>query len=282
VTRPHPRALLSERGLRPKKRLGQNFLMDETAAHKIAQLALEGAPPDAALPIVEIGAGTGTLTRALLDESARVTAIEIDEDLVEILRSRDDLAGATILRADALTFDYGAFARGQPWLATGNLPYYIGTALLLKLIEMRDGPSTIVAMVQKDVADRLMAKPGTPAYGSLSVAVQYAMEVKRAFTLGPRAFYPAPKVDSAVVLLRRRHKPAVSPRDEGFFLQVVRAAFAYRRKTLANSLTLALGVDRTTVARALAHCELASEIRGEQLDLDGFTCLADALAEQGV
>jgi 16S rRNA (adenine1518-N6/adenine1519-N6)-dimethyltransferase len=133
-------------------------------------------------------------------------------------------------------------------------------------------------MIQKDVADRLAAKPATAAYGSLSVAVQYAMHVERAITLGVNSFYPAPKVQSTVVQLVRRTQPAVQPRDLTLFRKVVRAAFAYRRKTLANSLILALNLDRATVARALAQSNLAPEERGERLALDDFARLADALA----
>jgi 16S rRNA (adenine1518-N6/adenine1519-N6)-dimethyltransferase len=135
-------------------------------------------------------------------------------------------------------------------------------------------------MVQKDVADRLAARPGSAAYGSLSVAVQYAMQVERAFTLGPRSFYPPPKIDSTIVSLARRDVPAVQPRDLELFRKVVRAAFAYRRKTLANSLAYALEIDRTTIERAIADANLSPELRGERLDLDDFARLADALARK--
>lgn len=278
----HPRALLSAYGLRPKKRYGQNFLMDGGAARRIARLAIDGSPDGERPFVVEIGAGTGALTRALLDEGAGVTAIEIDPELAVILRARDDLRDATIACDDALAFDYDAAAQGRAWSAAGNLPYNVATPLLLQLIERRYGPRAIVAMIQRDVADRLAAKPGTPAYGSLSIAVQYAMHVERAFTLGPRSFYPPPKVDSTVVRLTRRTQPAVTPKDEALFLQVVRAAFAYRRKTLANSLTLALGIARADVARAIERAQLASEIRGEQLDIAAYARLADALADARV
>jgi 16S rRNA (adenine1518-N6/adenine1519-N6)-dimethyltransferase len=275
----HPRALLAAHGVRAKKRLGQNFLMDGAAATRIARLTVDAPPSDDGVRAVEIGAGTGALTLALLLEGARVTALEIDPELVGVLRSRDDLAAATVVRADALAFDYAGWAGGKDWRAAGNLPYNVATPLLLQLIEMRGGPSTIVAMIQKDVADRLAAKPGTPAYGSLSIVVQYAMHVEKAFTLGPRSFYPQPKVHSTVVRLRRRDVPAASPRDEALFLQVVRAAFAYRRKTLANSLTLALGGERSHYARAIERAGLASEIRGEHLAIVDFARLADELAE---
>lgn len=272
----HPRALLEAWGLRPKKKFGQNFLMDGGAAHKIARLSFEGAAPGTR--VVEIGAGTGALTQALLEEGADVTAIEIDPQLVSILGNRPELARAHIALGDALEYDYAAFSKRGPWRAAGNLPYNVATPLLLALIEMDDGPESIVAMIQKDVADRLAAMPGTPAYGSLSIAVQFAMRVERAFTLGPRSFYPQPKVDSTVVRLTRLSEPAVAPNDLALFRKVVRAAFAYRRKTLANSLALALHVERSDVARAIDASSLPSEIRGEQLSLDDFARLADALA----
>ena len=272
----HPRALLDAWGLRPKKKFGQNFLMDGGVARRIARLALEGAPEHARA--LEIGAGTGALTLALLEEGARVTALEIDPDLVSILGNRDDLRDATIVLADAMAYDYGAYAARGSWRAAGNLPYNVATPLIVNLVEMESGPDVIVAMIQKDVADRLAAKPGTPAYGSLSIAVQYAMTVERAFTLGPRAFYPAPKVDSTVVRLVRRAEPAVAPRDLALFRKVVRAAFAYRRKTLANSLALALDADRSAIAAAIAASGLSPESRGEQLDLTDFCRLADTLA----
>jgi 16S rRNA (adenine1518-N6/adenine1519-N6)-dimethyltransferase len=268
--------LLQRQGLHPKKRYGQHFLMDSGAAHRIARLALENASPPKR--VIEIGAGTGTLTLALLDESADVTALEIDADLVEILRSRDDLKGARLVPADALAFDYHAYAAGGAWRMAGNLPYNIATPLVMQLVEMDHGPDAVTVMVQRDVADRLVAVPGTPAYGSLSVAVQYAMHVRRAFTLGPRCFYPPPKVDSTVVQMIRRERPAVQPRDPELFRKVVRAAFAYRRKTLANSLALALNADRETVSNAISLARIPLETRGERLDLSDFARLADALA----
>ncbi len=260
--------------MRPKKRLGQHFLVDLSAARRIAHLAV--AP---GVPVLEIGAGTGTLTASLLESGAPVTALEIDRDLVAILRQRDDLANATILCADALEFAYASFARAGPWHAAGNLPYNIATPLVTHLVEMENGPQTLTVMVQRDVAGRFAATPGTAAYGSLSVAVQYAMSVRRAFTLPPRAFFPQPKIESAVVHMVRRSTPAVRPRDVGRFREVVRAAFAYRRKTLVNSLILALALDRRRVERAVTAAGIPLEQRGERLDLADFAKLADALAE---
>jgi len=265
--------LLSARGLRPKKRLGQHFLLDGAAAARIAAACVASGTTR----VVEIGAGTGALTRALLDAGAGVTAIEIDPDLVEILRDRPDLAGANIVQADALVFDYDAVASEGPWCAAGNLPYNIATPLITGWLESRNPPRRIVAMVQRDVAARLTAKPSTPQYGSLTLFANYFTTATRAFVLGPGAFYPRPKVDSAVIVLERRPEPAVIVRDPTLLLQVVRAGFAYRRKTLANSLSLALGIDRTRTQAALGTLDIDTEIRAEQLDLGAFGALADKL-----
>jgi 16S rRNA (adenine1518-N6/adenine1519-N6)-dimethyltransferase len=243
-------------------------------ADRVASLC--AAPP--ARRVIEIGAGAGILTEALLRSGAHVTALELDPDLVALLRSLPALGAAAIHHADALTFDYESETAGEPWCAAGNLPYNIATPLLVRWLSIANPPARIVAMVQRDVAGRLNALPGTRAYGSLSVLVRYWTEPRRAFVLGPSHFYPRPKVESAVVVLQRRSEPAVRARDQTFFLQVVRAAFAYRRKTLANSLALALGIERRRTHEALAKLALDSEVRGEQLDLGAFASFADSLA----
>jgi 16S rRNA (adenine1518-N6/adenine1519-N6)-dimethyltransferase len=248
--------------------------MDAGAAKHVASLCTTAGPSH----VVEIGAGTGTLTRALLEAGARVTALEIDPELVELLLAREDLAEARILCADALAFHYAQAGGLQTWCAAGNLPYNVATPLILRWLTLTNAPRRIVVMVQRDVAERFTAAPGKPAYGSLSIFVQFHALTKRAFSLGPNAFYPRPRVDSAVVVMEPRSEPPVSVRDRAFFLQVVRAAFAYRRKTFANSVALALGIDRARARAALAKCKLDSEIRAEQLDLGALAALADELA----
>ncbi len=252
--------------------------MDGAAATRIAKLCVPA--PNAS--VIEIGAGTGALTRALLANGADVTALEVDPELVAVLREREDLAGATILEADALTFDYDALTGERAWCAAGNLPYNIATQLILRWLELRNPPSRIVTMVQKDVAERFTASPNSRAYGSLTLAVGYFMAVRRAFTLGPGVFFPKPKVDSTVVVMERRAEPAVVARDPQFLMQVVRAAFAYRRKTLANSLALALDIPRARTQATLGRLGLDTEIRAEQLDLGALAALADDLAPGSV
>lgn len=251
--------------------------MDRGAAMRIAKAAMEGSSQDEPFRVLEIGPGTGALTQALLELGADLTAIDVDAKMIEILQSRAELRTAVIVRADALTFDYTHFAGKNRWRAAGNLPYNIATPLMMHLIEMPNGPEQLIFMIQKDVAARLGARPSTPAYGSLSVAVQYGMRVERLFTLGPGVFYPRPKVDSTVVRLTRHDRPPVNVRDVHLLMQVVRGAFAYRRKTLANSLHLALGIERARVSDALQRIDISPEIRGEQLSIAQFAALSDTL-----
>jgi 16S rRNA (adenine1518-N6/adenine1519-N6)-dimethyltransferase len=272
-----PRKLLAQANIRPRKRYGQNFLVNASAARHVARLALAQAAPET--KTLEIGGGTGALTLALVEEGADVTALEIDPKLVALLRSRPELSAARIIEMDALTFDYRAWSRGAAWRVAGNLPYNVATPLMLQLVEMEGGPEALTVMVQKDVAERLIAAPGTAAYGSLSVAIQYSMTVELAFTLSPRSFFPPPKVQSSVVRLVRRAQPAARVRDPAMFWKVVRGAFAYRRKTLVNSLALSLDLDRAAIMLGLELCNISPELRGERLDLSDFARLADALAE---
>jgi 16S rRNA (adenine1518-N6/adenine1519-N6)-dimethyltransferase len=248
--------------------------MEGGTASRIARLAVD-APGDR---VLEIGAGTGALTAALHRLGAQLTAVDVDPQMVEILRSRTDLQDVDVRLADALGFDYPAWAGERDWRVAGNLPYNVGTPLLVLLASLARPPERVVAMIQKDVADRLLAKPGTAQYGSLTVAIALTMRVERALTVPPGAFFPRPAVVSTVVVLRRLDRPAADVRDRRRFEQVVRGAFAYRRKTLANSLSLALELPRERVAEALANLRLDSDVRGEDLDLRSFAALADALA----
>ncbi|TAM75854.1 ribosomal RNA small subunit methyltransferase A [bacterium] len=272
----HPRRLLDQHGLAARKRFGQNFLLETAAAQRIAEATVAG---ERGLPVLEIGPGTGMLTAALLEAEATVTAVEIDRGLVSILREREDLSAAEIVESDILTYDLRAFAgRAQHWAACGNLPYYITTPILFALLECEPQPARIVAMIQREVADRLTAGPGSAAYGALSVVVAYRARASRLMTLRPTAFYPRPQVDSTVVVLERYTEPPVCPRDPGAMLRLIRAAFAYRRKTLANALELGdPSTPRARTAAALAAIGKPPEARGESLSLDDFSRLADNL-----
>ncbi len=270
----NPKSQLAARGLRPKKSLGQNFLMAGGTATRIARLAVD----EPGQRVIEVGAGTGALTAALVALGADVTAIDIDPQLLEIVRERPDLAGITTELADALTYDFAGFAGTGPWRVAGNLPYNIATPLMVRLAHLDHPPERIVAMIQRDVADRLTAAPGTASYGSLTLAIGLTMRVERAFTVAATQFFPRPNVVSAVVVLHRRETPAADVRDRARFEQVVRGAFAYRRKTLVNSLMLALDLPRERIVAALESLDLNPDIRGEALDLRTFAALTDALA----
>jgi 16S rRNA (adenine1518-N6/adenine1519-N6)-dimethyltransferase len=248
--------------------------MDARTALRIARLAVD-VP---GTRVLEVGAGTGTLTAALAGLGAELTAFDVDPAMVEILRSRHDLAHVRSVAGDALTFDYAGWAGSAPWHVAGNLPYNVATPLLIALAQLEHAPERVVAMIQKDVADRLLALPATPSYGSLTVAVAVTMRVERAFDVAPGQFYPRPNVTSTIVVLRRRELPLVAIRDRAAFEQVVRGAFAYRRKTLANSLALALDLPRERITAAIRALNLNADIRGETLDLPTFAALADALA----
>ena len=269
--------MLAKAGLRPKKRFGQNFLVNASIAGRIARLALDGAPPR--LRTLEIGAGTGALTRALVDEGAQLTAIEIDPELVAILRSREDVAAAQIVLADALAFDYRTWSKGDPWRVAGNLPYNIATPLTLRLIELPSGPDSLTVMVQKDVAERFVASPGTSAYGSLSIAVAYAMEAEVLFRSDRSHFFRRPKCTPASFdwcAGPSRPSPYATSTFFGRSCGARSRTGARRSSTVSRSPSTS---DRAATARALSLCRSSSELRGERLDLGDFARLADALAE---
>ncbi len=248
--------------------------MDAGAAARIAKLAVGD---DATLPLIEVGPGTGALTRALLGAGARPQLIEIDPDMVAILRGEAEFQGLSIYEADALTFDYSRIAADGAWLATGNLPYNIGTPLLMQWVESPQPPLRIVAMLQRDVADRIVAKPNSAQYGSLAISCQISMDVQRAFILGPQVFYPRPKVDSAVVVLQRRATPAIAPELIAPTRALARAAFAYRRKTFSNSVVLSNVCSREQIAEVLTKLGFDSRVRGEELSLQQFAAIAEGL-----
>jgi 16S rRNA (adenine1518-N6/adenine1519-N6)-dimethyltransferase len=205
-----------------------------------------------------------------------VTALEIDPFLVRILRERDDLRDVEIVEADALEFSYAQFAADGVWRLAGNLPYNVGTPLIVDLARLQLPPQRMVVMLQKDVIDRLVAKPRTPAYGSLTLVVSARMSVSRAFTIGRTHFYPQPNVDSSVALLEPLQNAAI--RDLAAFDALVKAGFAYRRKTLVNSLLRALGTPRERTVAALRALGIDPEARAEELDLGAFAKLACELA----
>lgn len=271
----HPRAVLSELGLRPKKSFGQNFLADRRLARKIAELAT--TPPGGT--VVEIGAGLGALTRELVSRAAHVVAIERDRDLVPVLK-RDfaaELANArlALLEADAKNTDFaGLLASGpHPHVLAGNLPYQITGPLLERAVRLASRLDRAVLLVQLEVAERLHASPGSKRYGALSVFVQAQFIVERALTIGRGAFYPEPGVDSAVVVLTPRTDRVP---ESTMFRAAVRAAFTQRRKKLRNAWRGLPGTEQA-LRDAAARAGIDLDRRGETLDVAAFARMADEL-----
>ena len=269
--------ILKAFGLRAVKNFGQNFLIDAGVVREIARAAnaREGDR------VLEIGPGIGTLTQALAETGARVTAVEIDKKLpsvlAETLKGYDNV---TVVSGDILKVDIPSIMGGGAFKVVANLPYYITTPILMTLLTRRLPITDIVTMVQKEVAARMVASPGGKDYGSLSVAVQYYTEPRIVMDVPPRSFLPAPEVMSCVTHCRVRETPAVAVRDEDLFFRVVRAAFGQRRKTLANALKGG-GFPKEAISAAMERAGLDSMRRGETLTLAEFARLADALEPRG-
>lgn len=265
-----PRTVLARHGLRPKKSFGQNFLVASGVVEKIAGLCVGDAEK---AHVVEIGAGLGTLTTALLDRGAHVVAIERDRDLLPILR--EELAGRDVelLEADAAQVDLPALL-GERGVLAGNLPYQITGRLIEMATTVASRIVRAVFMVQKEVADRLASPANGDAYGQLSVFVQASFAVERALIVRAGCFHPAPNVDSAVVVL----KPLAKPRaiETEAFRSVVHAAFGARRKTLRNALAGLMQDDAARAAVAATNIDLGR--RGETLTVEEFDLLARAIA----
>ena len=254
---------------RPRKRFGQHFLHDRDVLQRIVA-AIHPQPGER---LVEIGPGLGALTVPLLAAAGELDVVELDRDLLEPLRAR--CAGLGMLRihhADALTFDFAALrGDGPPLRVTGNLPYNISTPLLFHLLAQAGHLRDLHFMLQKDVVERMAADPGTKDYGRLSVMLQYRCRVEPLFTVGPGAFRPPPKVWSSVVRLVPRETFAVTIRDENRFAEIVRWAFAQRRKTLRNALRDVLDVAQIEAAG------VDPGARPETLSLEASAALSEAL-----
>ena len=267
------RHIMKTFNLRAAKKLGQNFLIDAGIVQGIVDAA-EAGPGDR---ILEIGPGIGTLTQGLAESGAQITAVELDKKLPAVLA--ETLAGydnVTIVPGDILKVDIMELMGGKPFKVAANLPYYITTPILMTLLERHLPIEILVTMVQKEVALRMIAKPGSKIYGALSVAVQYYTEPEIAFDVPPRSFIPAPEVDSVVITCRVRKEPAVKVKDEKMFFLVVKAAFGHRRKTITNAMNGA-GFLAEDIQQAFGKCGLDGGRRGETFSLEEFGHLADAM-----
>lgn len=263
---------------RPKKRLSQNFLIDRNVAAKIVSTA-KISKGDL---VIEVGPGRGMLTELIAGAGAKLTCIEIDPALSNSLEERfKDASNVKVINADALKFSFLDLGAGveKKFKIISNLPYNISGPMLAKLIDEREVFFSMHLMFQKEVALRIVAVPGTKAYGSLSVLAQTYMDVKLLFDIPPHLFRPVPKVESTLISLRVLDAPRVPVTSEGFYKLVVRSAFAQRRKTLTNALQT-LGVDKKGVLKALESSGIEPKRRGETLDLEEFSVLTSALATE--
>jgi 16S rRNA (adenine1518-N6/adenine1519-N6)-dimethyltransferase len=270
------RDLLRRYDIRPSRRRGQNFLIDRGALNRVLAAA-ELAPED---EVLEIGPGLGVLTRALAERCRRVVAVEVDERLAGALET-ETLAGlenVELVRADFLELDLGSLLGrfSSRVKVVANIPYSITSPAIARLLEHADRLERIVLMVQKEVAERLAALPGTEAYGSLTLLAQFYADVELLGTVSRRCFLPAPEVDSAIIRLRLLPQPRVPDVDPERFFAVVHAAFGQRRKTLLNSLSGSreLGWTREQATAALAAARIDPHRRGETLALEEFARLA--------
>ncbi len=257
--------------IRAKKSLGQNFLNDPHYLEKI----VASARITSSDLVLEIGPGLGHLTRVLAARAGKVLALELDERLIPLLRKEfAECRNVEIMQADALTFPYTALP--DKWKVVANLPYYISTPIIQKLLSHRDRFDTFTLMLQKEVADRIASPPGNKEYGYLSVIVQLHAVPRIEFAVPAGAFTPKPKVDSAVITLALRGSPAVFMRDESSFVRVVKAAFSCRRKTLRNSLKQ-LDAPKEKMDAVLDRTGIDLGRRAETLSVEEFARLADFL-----
>lgn len=268
--------ILKAFGLRMSKKLGQNFLIDA----RIVQGIVEAAEIEPGDRVLEIGPGIGTLTQGLAEAGADVTAVELDKKLPTVLKETlKAYDNVRIVPGDILKVNIPEIMGEAPFKVAANLPYYITTPILMTLLERRLPITHMVTMVQKEVAERMTAKPGSRIYGALSVAVQYYTEPEIVLDVPPCSFIPAPEVMSVVVSCRVRKEPAVAVQDEKLFFRVVKAAFGQRRKTLMNALKGG-GFSKEAVRDALEQSGIDPTRRGETLTLEEFGRLADAFAAE--
>jgi len=279
------REILEKYGFSFKKSLGQNFLIDTNILRRIvdyAEIADETG-------VIEIGPGIGALTEQLARRAKKVVAFEIDQRLLPILADTlSPYPNVRIIHQDVLKADIHRvmaeeFSSVHDVMVVANLPYYVTTPIIMKLLEDHLPIRGIVVMLQKEVADRISAQPGTKDYGSLSIAVQYYTKAETVMTVPRTVFIPQPNVDSAVIRLTKREKPVVDVIDESFFFQIVRASFSQRRKTILNNLTSQLPngkQQKEAIERVLTELQIDSRRRGETLTIEEFAKLSNRLVKE--
>jgi len=263
--------ILKTFGIHMSKKLGQNFLIDESIVHGIVRAA-DLKEEDT---VLEIGPGIGTLTQGLAETGAQVVAVELDRRLIDVLaKTLSGYENVRVVHGDILKVDIAKEVAADRFKVVANLPYYITTPIIMGLLEEGLPIELLVTMVQKEVAERMVARPGGKDYGALSVSVQYFTQPQIMFDVPPSSFVPPPAVDSAVIRCIVRDKPPVELTDEKVFFRLVKAAFSQRRKTLSNALK-AMGAPGDFVRAALETAGIDAARRGETLSLDEFAAIAN-------
>ena len=259
--------------IKMSKKLGQNFLIKRGIVDEI----VHAAELTVGEPVLEVGPGIGTLTQGLAQSGADVTAIELDRRLLEVLDTTlASYDNVRIIHGDVLKLDVPMIMNHKPFKVVANLPYYITTPIIMSLLESKLPIERLVVMVQKEVALRMIAKPGTKDYGALSVAVQYYTEPDIVLDVPPKSFLPAPAVTSSVIRCVLRDKPPVDVIDEKLFFRVVKAGFAQRRKTFSNTMKTT-GLTRDRIEELLAKANIDGQRRGETFTLQEFADVANAV-----
>ena len=266
----HPRVLLSRLEQRARRRFGQHFL----ARPGIVTRIVRAARIEEGTKVVEVGPGLGILTRALLAAGADLTAIELDRDLAEFIR--EEHPEVNLIEGDALRVNLDEVCPGSGYKVVANLPYNVGTRLVLAWVDQPQRFDSLTVMLQKEVVDRMLAQPGTRAYGSLTVQMAARTTARLVCAVPPASFYPPPKVDSAVIQLFP-HEPDLGGASRAHFDRVVRAAFSQRRKTLRNALSALF--PRETLDQVLNDLNIEPRIRGEMLDWQTYRAIANGLPE---
>lgn len=279
------RELLSRHGFTFSKSLGQNFLINPSVCPRMAEAAVQRKEKNARVGVIEIGPGIGVLTKELLERAEKVVAVELDKRLLPVLdETLGEYDNLKIVNADVLELDLHRLIEeefsGMEVVVCANLPYYITSPVIMKLLEDRLPIGAITVMVQKEAAVRLCAEPGARDSSAITTAVRYYCDPELLFHVSAGSFMPAPRVDSAVIRLAL-HEPTVHPRDEATFFKVIKAAFAQRRKTVLNSLSSSLSLDKDTVRAILKSAGVDESARAERLTLKNFADISDAVYEMG-
>ncbi len=279
--------IIEKYDLKAKKSLGQNFIIDTNILKNM--IAAAGITEES--QVIEVGPGIGALTEQLAMASKQVVAFEIDQRFMAVLEDTlSDYDNIEVINQDILEVELDKaladfFDLAKPIHLVANLPYYITTPILMHFLESTVPIETMTVMIQKEVADRISAEPGTKAYGSLSIAIQYYMDTEIASIVPATVFNPAPNVDSAILHLERKSEKPAEVQDETFFFKMVRAAFAQRRKTIRNNMVAAFGKDtavKEAIDRAFVEADIDSKRRGETLTIEEFARVSNALQDEGL